>query len=233
MDIEEAIENLYDVFSKYTPSDMHYCKCGCIKEIEVQKLASKPLKQLEEEHFAYYHGSAVYTWGDVEHYKHFLPRILEVYHLKKGRAIIDLFEISTKLEGVDWHKWDVLEIDAIKGFVLANWISLTREEKQIIDVEDLKDYTFFHRLESLLQHWQLSSDENGLRNFVHFFYQNGSVILDKGIKIRGISYKDEFLNKLNQPEVLKRLEQIFFHEFDGDKSYADKISVVLQMIEQA
>jgi len=63
MTIEASIENLYSVFSKYTTSNMHYCDCGCIDERNVKKLASKKLRELEEDDFSAYHGSALYTWG--------------------------------------------------------------------------------------------------------------------------------------------------------------------------
>ncbi|MGE5670735.1 MAG: hypothetical protein ACM31E_04770, partial [Fibrobacterota bacterium] len=73
---QEAIENLYLTFNKYTTSDMHHCDCGCINSEDVKRLASKKLRELDEDDFSSYHGSALYTWGEIEHYKHFLPRIL-------------------------------------------------------------------------------------------------------------------------------------------------------------
>jgi len=70
-----VIAHLYHTFENYTTQGIHYCDCGCTDEEDVRKLNSKPLKQLEEDDLIAYHLSALYTWGDVEHYKHYLPRI--------------------------------------------------------------------------------------------------------------------------------------------------------------
>ena len=64
MDKQTVIENLYQAFSQYTSANMHYCDCGCIDDNDVKRLASKPLRELEEEDFTTYHGDAIYTWGN-------------------------------------------------------------------------------------------------------------------------------------------------------------------------
>ncbi|NJK96998.1 MAG: hypothetical protein HC905_20615 [Bacteroidales bacterium] len=97
MEKHVVIDNLYLTFNRYTTSDMHYCDCGCVDPADAKKLASKKLRELEEDDFSVYHGSALYTWGEIEHYKHFLPRILEVHNILSGRGVIGLYEITTKL----------------------------------------------------------------------------------------------------------------------------------------
>ena len=70
-DLKSAIESLYDTFAVYSGANNQHCTCGCIKEEHVQMLHSKPLRQLEPEYLVSFHGSALYTWGEVEHYKHY------------------------------------------------------------------------------------------------------------------------------------------------------------------
>ncbi|GCC53173.1 hypothetical protein SanaruYs_34160 [Chryseotalea sanaruensis] len=232
MKLEEAIENLYQVFSKYTTSDMYYCDCGCIDENDVKKLASKKLRELGEDDFSSYHGSALYTWGDIEHYKHFLPRILEVHNEKNGKGLIGLFEIISKLEYAEWEKWESNEIKAIKDFIFADWNSFINKQNSEIGTDDIQYYSFFFKPENLFGIWDLTKNGNSFKNFVKFFYYNGTEIINKGLKIKDKIYDKEFLNLLNQSELLDKLEIEFFKADEVDKDYAEKISIVTQMIEQ-
>ena len=79
--LKAAIENLYVTFGHYTTEGMDYCDCGCIKEDDVKKLYAKQLRDLDEDDMIYYLGSATYTWGSIEHYKHYLPIIFELFSL--------------------------------------------------------------------------------------------------------------------------------------------------------
>jgi len=232
MKIKEAIENLYTVFGKYTTSDMHYCDCGCIDEKDVKKLASKKLRLLEEDDFSSYHGSALYTWGGLEHYKHFLPRIFEVHHLKNGKGIIGLYEITTKLEYAQWKSWDKIEVEAIKEFIQADWCSFVEHEDSDIGIDDIEYYSCFFEPHYLLNLWDLSKSQYGLNNFVKFFYYNGTELMNKGLRLKDKIYENEFKNFIKQRDLLENLEKEFFKADETDKDYAEKVSIVLQMIEQ-
>jgi hypothetical protein len=228
----ELIENLYSVFSKYTTSDIHYCDCGCIDQDDVKKLASKTLRKLEEDDFVSYHGSALYTWGEIEHYKHFLPRILEVHYQKNGRGMIGLYEITTKLDYAKWESWNENETKAIKDFVLADWKKFVNKSHSEIGIDDLEYYSFFFTPEKLLKLWDLTGKENNLKNFVLFFFYNGTDIINKGLILKGKLYENEFKDFIYQNKLLENLEKEFFNADENDKEYAEKVSIVLQIIEQ-
>ncbi|WP_420552846.1 hypothetical protein [Tenacibaculum aiptasiae] len=233
IDIKEAIENLYSVFSKYTTSDMYYCDCGCIKEVHVKKLASKKLRDLEEDDFSYYHGKATYTWGSVEHYKHFLPRVLEVHNQKNGKGLIDLCEITIKLESIEWKTWEQNEIDAINNFILADWNSFVNAPYSEISSSDLEYYSFFFTPQYLLNQWEIAKNENTLKNFIYFFYRNGTDLMNKGLKVGDKIYHKEFSEFIvNQKGLIEYLEKEFFRIDEINKKYSEKISTVIQMIEQ-
>lgn len=229
---EEVIENLYSTFKKYDTSDIHYCDCGCIGPDDVKKLASKKLKDLEEDDFFSYHESAIYTWGDIKHYKHFLPRILEVHNQLNGRGMIGLDEISTKLEYAKWSTWEGNEIKAILDFIRIDWMEFVNEKESEIEKDDLAYYSFFFEINHLLQLWKITKKGKGLRNFVHFFYFYGTEILNKGIKIKGKDCDKEFRNLITQIDLVKNIEEEFFRVDEDDQEYSNKISVVIQMIEQ-
>ncbi len=232
MKIEEAIENLYSVFSKYSTSNMHYCDCGCIDEDDVKKLASKKLRELEEDDFSSYHGSALYTWGETEHYKHFLPRVFEVHNQKKSKGLIGLYEITAKLEYAKWESWDEKEIEAIRKFILADWNCFIGSANSDIAIDDLEYYSYFFEPRDLLNLWDLSKNENRLKNFVIFFYYNGTDLINKGLKLKDKVYEKEIKDFLNQNGLLIDLEKEFFRTDEVDKEYAEKVSVVSQMIER-
>lgn len=229
MNTKEAIENLYSVFSKYTTSNMEYCDCGCIDAENVKKLASKKLRALNEDDFSSYHGSALYTWGEVEHYKHFLPRILEVYNEKNGNGLVELYEITVKLEYAKWETWDKSETSAIKDFVMADWNDLVNQKASEIEAQDFEAYSFFWPTQDLMKAWEVTSTENSLRNFVRFFYSQGTELVHKGLK-----HKDRAITEIiNQKGLLESLEKAFFEADEIDKEYAEKVSIVMQVIEQA
>ncbi len=232
MKIEEAIENLYSVFSKYTTSDMHHCDCGCIDEENVRKLASKKLRELEEDDFVSYHGSALYTWGEIEHYKHFLARILEVHNQKNGKGMIGLFEITAKFEYAKWQSWDEIEVKALRDFFFADWLSFVNSANSEIGIDDLEYYSFFFQPIELLNAWDLSKDDNSIKNFVHFYYLNGTDLINKGLNLKGKVFEKEIFEFINRKGLLELLEKEFFKADLFDKAYAEKVSIVLQMIEQ-
>lgn len=230
--LKNTIENLYEVFSQYTTSGMEYCDCGCIDPENVKRLYSKPLRQLEEADLAAYHGSAIYTWGEVEHYKHFLPRYFEIYAAKRSSSLIDLYDISTKLLNANWQDWPINEVQAIKEFLLADWFDFVNKSESDISTSNLEDYLHFFGIEQLILVWDVVHSDKGLRNLVLFFYYYGNQILD--LKL--------ILNKENASAALKRLidvenlncllEAEYFNNEENDKNYAEKVSIVLQMIEQ-
>jgi hypothetical protein len=228
---KEAIDNLYSVFRKYTTSNMHHCDCGCIDPDDVKRLASKQLRDLEDEDIISYHGSALYTWGDVEHYKHFLPRIFEIYNQLNGKGMVGLFEITYKLDYAKWATWDENEVKAIRDFIMMDWMEFVNERVSEVEQDDLEYYSLFFEMKDLMGSWNIASNE-GLRNFVYFFYEYGTTIINKGIRIKEKVYDKEFKDFINQVDLIDKLEKAFFSLDENDNQYADKISIVLQMIEQ-
>jgi hypothetical protein len=230
--LKTVIENLYDAFSQYTTLGIHHCDCGCIDEEDVKKLHSKPLRQLEVDDLSSYHGSALYTWGDLEHYKHFLPRVFELYALKRNYALIGLYEIGTKLEFAMWTEWPPNEVCAVKDFVLADWIEFANDSTSEISDSDLGNYSRFFDVEELLKMWKITQSEKALKNFVLFFYYYGNQILDKGVKLNEKLYGKELKELIYTDNLIDGLQDEFFKYEATDDEYADKVSIVLQMVEQ-
>ena len=81
--------------------------------------------------------------------------------------------------------------------------------------------------------WEFPENKIALKNFVEFFYLNGNDILYSGkrVKLKGEDKRSESLNLLKRDNLTKRLEDEFFNHETDNKEYADKVSTVLQMIE--
>ena len=230
--LQIAIENLYQTFSKYTTVGIHHCDCGCIDEDDVKKLSSKTLRELETDDLISYHGSALYTWGDVEHYKHFLPRICELISVKRDFSYVTLDEFHGKLEYAKWTTWPENEQQAIVDFVIEDWVDFANKQNSEIRDTEIEVYSKFFGLKEVLHLWQVSKTQEALKNFVYFFYYHGSQILNKGFRIKDMNYKEEFLDWLQREELTNKLEETFFKNEHTDSDYADKTSIVLQIIEQ-
>lgn len=231
-DLEIAIENLYETFSKYTTEGIHYCNCGCINEDDVKKLNSKPLRELEAYDLVSYHGSALYTWGDLEHYKHFLPRICELISIKRDFSQVTLYEFQAKLEYAEWTNWPGKEQQSIVNYIIADWMDFVNKRHSEIRDTELEMYSKFLSMNEILNLWEISNTDEALRNFVYFFYYYGTQILNGGLRISDKKYRDEFLRLIQEGGMASRLEDNFFYNEQSNPDYAEKISTVLQMIEQ-
>ncbi len=230
--LKTAIENLYSTFSRYSTAGIHHCDCGCIKEEDVAKLHSKPLSKLEEGDLVSYHGSALYTWGDLQHYKHFLPRVFELYATKEsGRPLTDLFDIGRKMEYAEWTTWPEYEVQVVKDFVLATWREFINNRIFEYGDIELEHFSRFIDIEQLLQHWDVIGSEKALNNFVLFFYYNGNQVLDHKFKVNEKNSGTLLRTLINTPGLIQKLQDEFFKQETADKEYAEKISIVLQMIE--
>ncbi|MEM1321090.1 MAG: hypothetical protein AAGG75_12625 [Bacteroidota bacterium] len=95
---KEDIDLLYQTFAAYSLNGkIDKCPCGCISEEEEQKIYSKPLRALTVEDIGFYSNKAMTTWGEEADYKHFLPRIIELYIENPSNGWIDLDTIYNKL----------------------------------------------------------------------------------------------------------------------------------------
>src|SRR5438093_641899 len=77
-DLLDAVAALYSAFAHYhLRPDTESCR-HCRPEEAERRLHSRPLTQLTARDLDDYAFSALLTWGDVEDFKHFLPRLFEL-----------------------------------------------------------------------------------------------------------------------------------------------------------
>lgn len=226
-----VIEHLYAVFSQYSTQGMTHCPCGCLDEQRVQQVLSTPLRELRDEDLSYFHGSALFTWGEVQHYKYFLPRLLEQYSANRTGAGIDLADIYDRLEYAQWRQWGAEEVAAIQEYVQLDWIDLANQTSDGIDSTLLGKYTHYLPLKKVLELWEIERHPKALENFVWFWYREGNQLVSKGLKLNGATYQAELVTLLDRPQLTQELEKLFFRLEQTDSPLATVTSVVLQMVE--
>lgn len=229
-EFQTATEKLYSTFSKYQlNSTIEGCPC-CVSDTDKSTLHSKPLRKLEDEDLSRYAFKAMTTWGDVNDYKHYLPRIFELTATRK--LIVDTFVTLGKLDYGNWKEWDNNEQESINEFLKAWW-------KYDINTATYFDTEIFIELNkligdipSMLKDWNLNVDSQGFRNYV-------DLIEDYYYELKG---KNKTFKKLSDQELTafinwieinsSKLEAGFFEYAETDKAFSDRISYVQYMFEK-
>jgi len=111
----EKLEHLYRVFSRYPlPEQIPGCPC-CVGEEDQQKLHSQSLRELSDDDLGLYATKAMTTWGGVDDYRHFLPRLFELsLTTAHGYLGLDADMIGGKLGYGDFSSWPEAERRAVE-----------------------------------------------------------------------------------------------------------------------
>ena len=87
-ELRTVIESLYEIFATYPlRADTNACAC-CHSAYDAQRLHMKPLRKLNADDWRQYAGDALFVWGEVDDFKHFLPRIFEL-EVAHGDSFVD------------------------------------------------------------------------------------------------------------------------------------------------
>lgn len=121
-ELQDAIVGLYAAFGDVplrTPAAG--CPC-CVEPRDQALLEGTPLRELGGRLLDSYASHAIHLWGDEDHYRHFLPRLLEV--LASDPAAITPEFTVIGLERSGWRAWPSPQPEAIERFFHAWWRSL-------------------------------------------------------------------------------------------------------------
>lgn len=114
-----AIELLYSTFAGYRLRDrIKACPC-CRGERATYALHTKALRDLTAEDLEMYAFRAMTTIGDLDDFRHFLPRILELVLVAEFKIGNDV--ILGKLGYAQWAKWPAREVHAIRLYLAELW----------------------------------------------------------------------------------------------------------------
>ena len=123
--LHEAIDDLYRVFEEHPlPSYTEPC-LHCHTREDEAKLHSKPLRLLQWHDLESYANDALLVWGDVDTFKHFVPRLLDLYLYSYSDdpevRFLDPEILFSKFRHAGWQSWPQEEQSAVKRLFHAIW----------------------------------------------------------------------------------------------------------------
>ena len=137
-----VVEALYETFRGYPlRPDTNACPC-CHKPEQERFLHVQPLRKLTVDHLRLYVEDAILVWGNVDDYRHFLPRIFELMMtLEDPRFELDMAPIVfNKLRLANWANWPIEEQNAIRRYFLIAWKALLRTSPDDLGLTDAADW---------------------------------------------------------------------------------------------
>ena len=125
MELQDTIEHAYEIFGRYARGgDIDACPC-CVGRSDQDKLAGVKLRDQPGDLLSRFAFKAMTTWGGVDDFKHFLPRIFELMTASDRDGILgceylpgfDLCLVASKLEYAQWRTWPEAEKIAVRQFM--------------------------------------------------------------------------------------------------------------------
>ena len=115
-----AIQTLYSTFASYAlRPHVDGCPC-CVTDNLENQIHSTTLRKLSPLDLGEFGRKAMTTWGEVEDFKHFLPRLFEIKTFSPRRHT-DSEVLFGKLDYGNWHGWPIEEQTAVREFLHAFW----------------------------------------------------------------------------------------------------------------
>jgi len=135
--LTESIERLYHTFAGYRLRAFSPCPT-CYPQADVlrieRRMRTTPLRELTLDELSHFFVDGMLTWGDVDDFRHLLPRLLELfvsYYLEEepvwsgdDRSLeMDLDPDLAMLRFADgkWWGWPVVERAAVDEYLFALW----------------------------------------------------------------------------------------------------------------
>lgn len=223
--LHEAVERLYEVFARYpliTP--VTGCPC-CTTPADYAMLASKPLRQLTAKDLRKYATKALTTWGDVNDFRHFLPRLFEAMFFDNLTGEVNAEIVFDKLPYGEWRTWPQAEQDAIEQMLPVLWQtrldtfpSFVNGHYDLLWADDVEECLcsigqLVEDVSPFLATWLHTDSASAIYHLAQFA---NSIVYHNG-KVDGYwqpSQRASLLNWLTNPLTLDTLETGFLTHFD-------------------
>lgn len=129
-----ALERLYEIFSRYPLLDNSEVCEHCVAPEVLESIHAVPLRQLSASALGHYAWN-VSTWGEIEDFKHYLPRLLELLISEELDGVHA--PVLMGWLGVHWHAWPQDERDAVVSVIDEWWHQTLLHYPRDIDVMDM------------------------------------------------------------------------------------------------
>ena len=228
--LEVSVEHLYETFSAYPLVEkMDGCPC-CVSDTDKEKLHIRSLRDLEENDLSRYAFKSLTTWGTVEDFKHFLPRLFDI--CVKGSLKIDLDILLRKLEYGHFRMWPENERAAVEAFIWQWWHHHIATHSYFDPETFTNIYKVTGDLDKMLGFWTTDIHENGFKILVDCIDNYYFDLIYDGKNFKDFSSDD--IKKINAWIVKNKanLEEGFFYFENRDAAFAETISNVVFTVEK-
>ena len=131
-DLSDSIDGLYSVFARYIkPATLPACPC-CALPSDGQALLVDSLREIPADRISTYAELAMLTWGGVDDFRYFLPRVFQVAVIG-DLDLVSLEVIFGKLRLGNWLTWPKDEQLALRSFMCAFWNDLLANYPSVWD----------------------------------------------------------------------------------------------------
>jgi hypothetical protein len=130
IELGRAIDRLYGTFDVYPLKERIDSCPHCQLDAAERRLHVRPLRDLSWADLGIFSFKALTSFGDEDDFRHFLPRLLELYVLDHAGAPYTLFMLFEKLNSATWTGWPADEVEAIRTFLDAWKRVLTAQARE-------------------------------------------------------------------------------------------------------
>ena len=173
--LREAVENLYNVFAHYRLGS-DFADSVSLRDFEL--LAKTPLSKLRFEDLQRYVFKAITTWGEVNHFKHFLPRMLDILDDFLGEFELEV--LFGKLRYGKFETWPTPEQTAVNRFLDLYWKKSLADPELEIDDLICAIAIPLQSIQPFLKIWQETKTEVAAIHFAKFLNANDRELLRMG-----------------------------------------------------
>lgn len=179
--MKDAVENLYAAFAHCRiGDDFTGCDC-CVSSEHSAKLSAPPLRDLTYEDLERYSRKAISTWGNVRHFKHFLPRLFELT-IEHRDDFLDLAVVFGKIQYAQFSTWPQREQHAVNCFFDEYWKhqladSIIGAFEDSIDTVLCAISNALPSIQRFLNAWIATRSENAKRHLAAFILNNDKTLL--------------------------------------------------------
>lgn len=156
-DVDDAIEGLYLAFARYPLA--HRIDASPIVDVAdaQQRLRAKPLRTLDSHDLGTFAFKAMTTFGGVDDFRHFLPRIAELLSAGGCVGACDLSMFIGKLAYGKWSTWPDDERNAVVRWMDALETTYFAGDLRLFEIGPLWDAALARRSSSAFIDRWLSS----------------------------------------------------------------------------
>jgi len=182
--MNDAIDNLYAVFAHCRiGDDFTGCDC-CVDAKHSARLAASPLHELTYDDLERYSRKAISTWGNSRHFKHFLPRLLELT-IDHRDDFFDLAIVFGKLKYAQFDEWPERERGSVDRFFDEYWKNQLADPiigafEDSIDTVLCAISNATSSIRRFLDMWIATHTDNAKRHLAAFILNNDDTLTNKG-----------------------------------------------------